>query len=82
MAIKVKNVEIIREIADREGIPFEDALLAVKSQFNTVSDRFKDHSCVTIRLPYFGKFFVDKNRYNKIYKDKSPWPTKSQPLSS
>ena len=59
MAIRVNNVEILKEIAERHGLELEEVARAVKHQFQSVHRTIKEGEFCSVKLPFFGKFHVD-----------------------
>lgn len=61
---------LIQKIATQYNIPLKSVHNIINSQFKFVSKIIKDGKFKSIRLPYFGKFDVNKNRLKHI-KEKS-----------
>ncbi len=61
---------IIQKLATKYNLPLKVVEDIVYSQFKFVSKIIKEGKFDSIRLPYFGKFHVNKNRL-KYIKDKS-----------
>lgn len=59
MAIRVNNVDILKEIAERNGLELEEVVKAVKHQFQSVHRTIKEGEFCSVMLPYFGKFHVN-----------------------
>ena len=58
--------EIIRKLSYKYDIPFKTVSNIINYQFKYISDIMKKGNFETIRLPYFGKFTVNKNRIKHI----------------
>ena len=63
--------EIIYYLANRYELPIKKVERIVTYQFKFVSDIMSKGIFETIRLPYFGKFSVNKNRVKYINELKS-----------
>ena len=61
---------IIQKIASKYNLPLQIIDKMVTHQFKFVSKIIKEGNFDSIRLPYFGKFHVNKNRL-KYIKEKS-----------
>ena len=61
---------IIQKLATKHNLPIKTIEDIVYSQFKFVSQIMKEGNFDSIRLPYFGKFHVNKNRL-KYIKEKS-----------
>lgn len=61
---------LIQKIATKYNLPIKTVEDIVYSQFKFVADVIKDGKFDMVRLPYFGKFHVNKNRL-KYIKEKS-----------
>ena len=61
---------IIQKLASKYNLPLKVVEDIVYSQFKFVSNIIKEGEFDSIRLPYFGKFYVNKNRL-KYIKEKS-----------
>ena len=58
--------EIIEHLANKYGLSFEEVEDIINHQFKFVSDVIEKGDFDTVRLPYFGKFTVNKNRVKHI----------------
>lgn len=63
--------EIIYLLANKYNLPLKDVEEIVDYQFKFIARIMKKGNFDTIRLPYFGKFTVDKNRLKHINKKNS-----------
>ena len=61
---------IIQKLATKHNLPIKTIEDIVYSQFKFVSQIMKEGNFDSIRLPYFGRFHVNKNRL-KYIKEKS-----------
>ena len=57
---------IIQKLASKYNLPLKVVEDIVYSQFKFVSNIIKEGEFDSIRLPYFGKFYVNKNRLKYI----------------
>jgi nucleoid DNA-binding protein len=62
--------KLIQKIASKYNLPLQVIEKIVFHQFKFVSKIMKEGNFDSIRLPYFGKFHVNKNRL-KYIKEKS-----------
>ena len=60
--------EIIYYLANKYDLTLKQVEEIINSQFKFVAKIIKKGKFDTIRLPYFGKFIVDKNRVKHINK--------------
>ena len=58
--------EIIYFLANKYDLPLKEVEEIVNYQFKFVAKIMKEGNFDTIRLPYFGKFTVNKNRLKHI----------------
>jgi len=58
--------EIIYYLANKYNLAVKQVEEIVNSQFKFISSTIKKGEFKTIRLPYFGKFTVNKNRLKHI----------------
>ena len=58
--------EIIEHLANKYCLSFEEVEDIINHQFKFVSDVIEKGDFDTVRLPYFGKFTVNKNRVKHI----------------
>ena len=63
--------EIIRKLSYKYDIPIKIVADIINYQFKYVAKIIKEGNFETIRLPYFGKFIVNKNRIKHINNLKS-----------
>ena len=63
--------EIIYFLANKYDLPIKTVEQIINVQFKFVSIIMKQGKFNTIRLPYFGKFIVNKNRVKHINKLKN-----------
>jgi nucleoid DNA-binding protein len=63
--------EIIHKIANKYNLPLKKVAEIVDYQFKYISKIMKKGDFETIRLPYFGKFSVNKKRVEYINKLKN-----------
>jgi len=61
---QLKGDELIKSIAQKYNISFDEAKKAIHSQFHFVNDKMK--TLDTIRLPYFGVFKPNLKRKQQI----------------
>ena len=59
---------IIQKLASKYNLPLQVVEDIVYSQFKFVSKIIKKGNFDSVRLPYFGKFHVNKNRLKYIQK--------------
>ena len=57
---------IIQQLATKYNLPLQTVEQIINYQFKFVSDVIKQGNFQSIRLPYFGKFHVNKNRLKYI----------------
>ena len=65
MKLKTKKI-IIQKIANKYNLPLQKVEDIIMHQFKFVSDVMSDGNFKTVRLPYFGKFHVNKKRLKYI----------------
>ena len=58
--------EIIRKLSYKYDIPIKIVTDIINYQFKYIAKIIKEGNFETIRLPYFGKFTVNKNRVKHI----------------
>lgn len=58
--------DIIKDLAKKHNLSYKQVEDAVQSQFKCVAHVFKRGKAESIRLPYFGKFFVSDYRLKKL----------------
>ena len=58
--------EIVRKLSYKYDIPIKVVNNIVNYQFKYIADTMKKGNFDTIRLPYFGKFTVNKSRIKHI----------------
>ena len=58
--------EIIEHLSDKYDLPIKDIEKIVNHQFKFVSKIINKGKFDTIRIPYLGKFIVNKNRVKHI----------------
>ena len=63
--------EIIYHLANKYNLTVKQVEQIVNSQFKFIANTIKEGKFKTIRLPYFGKFTVNKNRLKHINKLKN-----------
>jgi nucleoid DNA-binding protein len=61
---------LIQKLATKYNLPIKTVEKIIMHQFKFVSDIINKGKFETVRLPYFGKFHVNKNRL-KYIKEKS-----------
>ena len=66
MAVVRSKQEIIYYLANKHEKPLKDIERIVTYQFKFVSEVMSIGKFETVRLPYFGKFSVNKNRIKYI----------------
>ena len=64
----MKEKNIIHKLATKYNLPLKEVEKIIFSQFKFVSKIMSDGNFDTIRLPYFGKFHVNKGRLKYIQK--------------
>ncbi len=62
---------IIQKLANKYNLPLQTIENIVMHQFKFVSNIINEGKFKTIRLPYFGKFHVNKNRLKYLTKNGS-----------
>jgi len=62
---------IIQKLANKYNLPLQTIENIVMCQFKFVSNIIDEGKFKTIRLPYFGKFRVNKNRLKYLTKNGS-----------
>lgn len=60
--------EIIQQLSDKYNVPKQDIEEAVNSQFKIAKTFLERDDMPTVRLPYFGKFIINKRKLNHIKK--------------
>tara|TARA_Y100000593_G_scaffold38296_1_gene74335 strand:- start:145 stop:375 length:231 start_codon:yes stop_codon:yes gene_type:complete len=68
--------EIIEFLSDKYDLHIDEIEDIVDHQFKFVNKIIRDGEFSTIRLPYFGKFTVNKNRVKHINRLKNEKDTK------
>lgn len=63
--------DIIKHLARKHKLSYEQVEEAVQSQFYCTAYVFKRGEAETIRLPYFGKFSVSPKRLENLKKNNS-----------
>ncbi len=67
---------LIQKLATKYNLPLKKIEDIVFSQFKFVAKQIEKGNFDTIRLPYFGKFHVNKNRLKYIQKKNGPTDNK------
>ena len=58
--------DIIRDIIAEDGGTYEEISAVVESQFQFLKKEMEHGAFSTIRLPYFGKFYVKPGRLSRL----------------
>lgn len=58
--------EVICEIIAEDGGTYEEVSAVVESQFQFIKKEMEHGAFSTIRLPYFGKFYVKPGRLSRL----------------
>lgn len=58
--------EIIKEILEEDGGSYDEVNAVVESQFAFLKREMEHGAFSTVRLPYFGKFYVKPGRLSRL----------------
>ena len=65
-----KDKKIIQKLATKHNLPLSKVEEIVNYQYKFIADIIKEGNFESVRLPYFGKFSVNKGRLKHIQNKK------------